>query len=1092
MPSNNHTILVLFAFLLLSGCGGEPGLFRSLSPQKSGVDFVNRVEETEELSILDYLYFYNGGGVAIGDIDNDGLPDIYLTANQGPNKLYLNKGGLQFEDITDRAGVGGNSSWNTGVTMADVNGDGYLDIYVCAVVGLLGFEGHNELFINQKDGTFREESASYGLDFDTYSSSAAFFDYDRDGDLDMYLLNHAVHTQESYGKASLRNQRNYSSGDRLLRNDDGIFEDVSAEAGIYGGINGYGLGLCIADFDRDGFTDIFVGNDFHEDDYFYLNQGDGTFRECLREYFGHSSRFSMGNDAADLNGDGFSDLISLDMLPDREQVLKSSEGDDNIQVQRMRTEQYGYHYQFSRNMVFVNQPEGQFLETGLMSGLAATDWSWSALIADYDQDGHNDVYITNGIARRPNDLDFVRYVSNEQVQKKLDNTSLVDRNALELMPGGAVPNQIFQGNGGLTFRNRTQAWLDGKPSLSGAAAKGDLDVDGDLDLVINNFNAPAEILINQADNRGSYLRLSFEGPRANTFGLGTQVMAYAGGKLYYQELFNSRGFQSSCEPLIHLGLGSAQKIDSLNIIWPNGTLERLGETKVNQTIRMKYRPNAVVDAQPYLVRLPQDRPQPPVFFEKDSSALGISFRHREDGYTHFNREPLIPFSVADRGPALLVGDLNGDGLEDVFFGSSKYGAPKGFVRQDSLFVPWEIPHSIRKDSIREWVTGVIADLDDNGFPDIIMGSAGADFFGSSEVLTDNLFRGGPDGAWIEESLPDLFGNTSVILTFDLDADGDLDLFVGQQMLTGAFGLPTDSYVLINRGGSFELGSRISFEGMPTDAVWLEPEANRPGRLVVVGEWMSPRLFEVSEGGELTEIRADLPSGLWETVAPIDWDRDGDLDLALGNWGLNTKFTADRRHPLKMYTADYDQNGSTESVVCTYREGDYYPIYSFDDLSKQLPFLRKKFGQYREFAGRNMNEIFGADAINKAHAWEVTELRSGILINEGGAYSFQAFPDFLQLSPITDFLAFNADEDPGLELLAAGNYFGVKPYQGRFDSFPGALLDPEGGIYPGSQLGLDWQQKSPRELRLLDIKGQAYILVAHNDDRAELYRISQPN
>lgn len=450
----------LCLILLLVSCKEqEPSsLFHLLPSSQSGVDFQNTVVETDSLNILDYLYFYNGGGLAMGDINNDGLPDLYFSSNQQKNHLYLNKGNLKFEDISEKAGVNGNSSWNTGAIMVDVNGDGWLDIYVMAVVGINGFEGHNELFVNNRDNTFTELSAQYGLDLQCYGTSAAFLDYDLDGDLDLYVLNHAVHTQESFGRAQIRNQRNEKTGDRLLRNDGNRFTDVSEEAGIYGGINGYGLGVSVADFNQDGYPDIYVGNDFHEDDYFYLNNGDGTFTESLKTYFGHTSRFSMGNDAADINHDGWPDLISLDMLPEDDAVIKSSEGDDMYQTLKMRTQQYGYHYQYSRNMLFVSDPEKAYSETALLSGIAATDWSWSALFADYDLDGEQDLFISNGIPKRPNNLDYIKFISNDQIQQKLNDGRLVDQKALEMMPSGKVCNYFFKGNKELLFTDVSKAW----------------------------------------------------------------------------------------------------------------------------------------------------------------------------------------------------------------------------------------------------------------------------------------------------------------------------------------------------------------------------------------------------------------------------------------------------------------------------------------------------------------------------------------------------------------------------------------------------------------------------------------------------------
>ncbi|MEM9001039.1 MAG: VCBS repeat-containing protein [Bacteroidota bacterium] len=1082
-----RVLSLIGAFLMLSGCNKNTVLLKTVRPSQTGIEFSNTVKENDDLNILDYLYFYNGGGVAIGDVNNDGLPDIFFSGNQVKNELYLNMGDLKFKNISNSSGVEGKSSWNTGAIMADVNGDGLLDIYVCAVVGINGFNGHNELYIN--NGTtsstgeisFTESAAQYGLDFESYSSNAVFFDYDLDGDLDMYLLNHAVHTQNSYDKVAVRYERNYETGDKLLRNDNNNFIDVSEEAGIFGGVNGYGLGVSVADFNVDGYPDLYIGNDFHEDDYYYINNGDGTFTESLKKYFGHTSRFSMGNDVADINHDGRPDILSLDMLPEDEKILKSSASDNNIQVQRLQTERFGYHYQFSRNMMYVNQPSGNFLETALLSGVAATDWSWSSLFGDYDQDGEQDLFVANGIVKRPNDLDFIKFVSNQQIQKKLENTRLVDQEALNLMPKGKMHNYIFKGNGDLTFKNESGTWIQKDSIISGATALGDLDGDGDLDLVNNNINQPATLYINQINDRASYLKLKLNFNTKNKFGIGTKIYAYTNGQLQYRELFNVRGFQASSEPIVHFGFGNLKQVDSLKIVWPDNTYQVLQNIKLNQTITVK--PEKTVP-----LNYPSLYKVPPPLFTKVSNNLGIDFEHEEDNYTDFLREKLIPYQVSDRGPAVALGDIDNDGRNDIFFGGSKKTPPHIFFQTDSGFVRKKVP-SLEKDSITEDVTAVIADFNADQKNDIIIGSGGADFFGEAKPLLDRYYLNGND-AFSIQNMPKRYQNTSVLKTFDFDNDGDLDVFVGGHTLTGAFGSIPESVILENQDGVFEVfdnfpASRI---GMVTDALWDDFDNDGRTDLIVIGEWMSPRFFKNSVTA-FTEISVMELNGLWQTIHPFDMDGDGDTDYLLGNWGLNTKFKASKKKPLKLFVNDFDGNGTTETVTAIGKNGKYYPINDFDELSSQLVSLRKKFRSYNAFAGASINEIFGEEVLKNTKILTVTTLASGYLENNGGHYGFVPFENILQLAPITTFLAHDFTGNGKNEVLVGGNYFGIKPYQGRFDSFPGALLKNKNDVILGDDLGLDFTKKSLRHLKIIDFQNKPYLLAVFNDTKAQVYKFN---
>ncbi len=1074
-------LLALILTLLLVQCSDEARLFEEVANSTSGLDFANTLIEHDDFNMLDYLYFYNGGGVALGDINEDGRVDIFLSGNQVSNKLFLNKGGMVFEDISAKARVQGGSDWNTGSVMGDVNGDGLLDIYVCAVVGLKGLGGHNELYINNGDLTFSERSQDFGLDFETYSSSAAFLDYDMDGDLDIYLLNHAIHTPESFGNAALRLKRSADTGDKLLRNDGARFVDVSEEAGIYGSVIGYGLGVSIADFNQDGFPDIYVGNDFHEDDYLYLNQGDGTFKERLRDFFTQTTRFSMGCDAADINHDGRMDLLSLDMLPQDEVVLKSSGGDDSPEVARLRVERFGYYHQFSRNMLQVNQPSGKFSEVALMSGIAATDWSWSALFGDYNQDGEQDLFIANGIPRRPNDMDYIRFVSSDQIKQKMSTTRLVDRKALDSMPSGAVTNFVYEGTPNLTFIDRSAEWMKAKPSFSTAIAQGDLDNDGDLDLVINNLNGPVALLKNKTNDRANYLKVRLKYKKGNPFGIGAKAAGYQAGVLQLKELFTARGFQASSEPMIHFGLGQGTKVDSLVVIWPDGTRQSLYQVSANQTLEVTYDP--VGKWKPSI-------PETAALFQEVAGNLGIDFVHKEDRYLDFNRQNLMPYQVSDRGPATAVGDLNHDGKPDFFFGGSKYAPSQVFLQGADTFYADQFP-VFQKDSIKEEVVAIIQDLNGDGRDDLLVGTGGADFYNKMKPLTDTYYLQ-TDSGFRKAPFPDQFENASVLASCDYDKDGDLDVFLGNQSVSNDFGNIPASYLMENVDGAFVPVTNASLEkaGMVTDAIWDDYDQDGDQDLLVVGEWMSPTFFE-NKNKELQLSEKWGPTGLWQSVAPFDIDQDGDTDYLLGNWGLNSKYTASEKFPLKMYYADFDENGSTETLVATAKNGVYYPLEGLDGLAVQMIGVRKTYTSYHAFAGKSVPDIIRDGKWGKPTVLAVEELRSGYLENVDGQFEFKAFAQPLQLAPIMDFCVYDFDSDGRNEALAGGNYFGVKPFHGRLGSFPGALIERKDEVLMGNKLGLDLMGKSVRNLNVLSVGTDTYLFVTIHNENLQVYKLNKP-
>lgn len=1068
----------------MAGCNPKDALFQKLDVEKSGIVFENKLSPTDDFNILDYLYFYNGGGVAIGDINGDDLPDLFFSGNQVENRLYLNKGNLKFEDITQQAGVGGQSTWNTGAVMADVNGDGLLDIYVCAVVGLKNLTGHNELFINNGDNTFTERSAEFGLDHDSYSSSAVFLDYDLDGDLDMYLLNHAVHTSGSFGHADLRQKRTYESGDKLLRNDGGKFVDVSEQAGIYGGINGYGLGITVSDFNLDGYPDIYVGNDFHEDDYYYVNNGDGTFSEKLRDSFIYTSRFSMGNDAADINHDGYPDLISLDMLPEDEEVLKRSEGDENINTLKLRTSQYGYYYQFVRNMMQVNQGNGKFVETGLLSNVAATDWSWSALFSDFDQDGNQDLFVANGIPRRPNDLDYIKYVSSKKVINTIGATKLVDEKALSLMPSGIVENYIYQGSGNYSFVDKSGEWLPAEKKCSTAAAMADLDNDGDLDIVVNNVNDKPSIYINQVNERSSHLKIRLKYKAANAYGIGSKVYAFKDGRLQMKELYAVRGFQSSSEPIVHFGFGAAGAIDSLVVVWPNGGAQRLQGLNTNQTLTVIYDSTALIDFT--FPKLPHTK----LFEQVDVAAIGLSYKHQEDDYTDFDRLKLLPYQQSDKGPATAIGDLNNDGKADIFFGGSKRIPSQIFYQLETGFSKVHVAE-IEKDSIKEEIEAVIDDFDGDGRQDLFVGTGGADFYGKSSPLLDGYYHLTLSGFSFTE-IPDYFENASCIKVFDYDQDGDKDVFVGNESVSNDFGNTPRSYLLRNDAGKFTPVQTELFEnlGMVTDAVWSDYNTDGKIDLIIVGEWMNPVFLKNDGDRFLKETVVDHLEGLWQSIIEYDVDHDGDVDFLLGNWGLNSKYKANQQSPMRMYYGDFDGDGKSETIVAIEKSGEYFPVESMDMLASQMVSLHKKYTSYKDFAGKTIDEIFDQKRLKNARLYEATTLASGYLRNTDGHFDFIPFSDDLQLAPILTMLKDDFDVDGKEDVLLGGNYFGVQPFYGRYGSFGGALVKGHDEILLGDDVGLSFLNKSIRHLNTFELGGQKFLLVTVNNDSAQVYKMKK--
>jgi hypothetical protein len=1093
--------LTVVAWVWLSAChptSDPPTLFERLSPSATGVTFANRLPEDTAFNILNYLYYYNGGGVAVGDVNGDGLPDLYFTSNLGPNKLYLNKGNYKFEDVTDRARVGGTGSWTTGVTMADVNGDGLLDIYVSGV-SYLSMHGHNVLYINNGDGTFTDRTKESGLDFEGYSTQAVFFDYDGDGDLDMFLLNNSVHTERIIGQQADRNVRHPKAGDRLYRNDGGHFVDVSEQAGIYGGVEGFGLGVVVSDFNQDGCPDIYVANDFQENDFLYINNCNGTFTESIAKATGHTSRFSMGVDAADFNNDGRPDLFSADMLPEREEILKTSASSESFNLFNLRLKA-GYHPQYARNALQLNRGGGRFSEIGYLAGVSASDWSWAALFADLDNDGRKDLFITNGIYRRPNDLDYINYVGNEAVQASLAQGITKSNMALlQKMPQIPLAKYAFRNNGDLTFTNMAASWGLAQPGFSNGAAYVDLNNSGALDLVVNNVNAPASIYRNHAreQNGNHSLTINLRGTGANTAGIGATVVITHGGTTQMLEQMPTRGYQSSVDPRLHFGLGRSTRIDSLVVIWPDHRYQTLTGVAADSALTLDQR-NAT-GRYTY-----HHGPAAAPLFTDVSSALGLNFKHEENTFVDFDREPLMPRLVSTEGPALAVGDVNGDGLDDVYIGGAKWQPSRLYLQQrDGRFRPSAQP-AIEADSLAEDVDAVFFDANGDGHLDLFVVSGGNEFWDNADALRSRLYINDGQGHFRRDvaAIPNFFENASCVVAGDFNGDGHVDLFVGGRVVSRNYGVAPHSHLLQNDGtGHFtdvtlEKASGLSEVGMVTSAAWIDSRTKGQLDLVVAGDWMPVKVFR-QENGHFVDRTAEAglaeTSGWWNTVAAVDLRGNGRKDLVLGNLGLNSFLRASKSEPVRMYVGDFAHTGALQQIVTSYRNGVSYPLAGRDELVKLIPSLDSKYPSYKSFGARSVEDIFSSADLAKAKVLDAKTFASALALNKGdGTFELRPLPIEAQFAPVYAALASDFDADGHMDLIVGGNFNGVTPVQGRYDASYGLMLRGDG---MGALASVDMQSSGlaiegeVRHMKLLRrSNGETLVLVARNNSTVQVLRV----
>jgi hypothetical protein len=1026
--------ILIASTLLYTGCRSKDSLFTSLPFSKTNINFSNALENKPLLNILYYLYYYNGAGVSVGDINNDGLVDIYFAANsKGHNKLYLNKGNFQFEDITEKAKVAGTADWCTGVTMADVNSDGYLDIYVSTVSGRYGLTGHNELFINNKDNTFTESSEAYGLNTSCFTTQSAFFDYDHDGDLDCYILNQSHHPHQNIVDTNNRKNFDSSSGDRLYRNDlntTGKFTDVSKEAGIYQSSLGYGLGIAVGDLNNDGWDDIYIGNDFHENDYYYINNGNGTFTESGAQHFRHYSRFSMGNDVADYNNDGQLDLISVDMLPPDEKTLKTYGSDENPDIYKVKLELRGYQNQYSKNCLQRNNGNGvSFSETALQSGVSATDWSWAPLFADFDNDGNKDLFVSSGIVKRPVDLDFIRFADKRKAQG-MDATDKYDDETIAAMPDGSSHPFLFKGDGSMSFKDVSDRWGTQKlKGCSNGAAYADLDNDGNLDLIVNCLNAPALILKNNSPKK-NFISVSFQGGGPNTMGVGCKAYLFTGAKMQYQQLMASRGFMSSSSYQLHFGLDTITHVDSLLIVWPNQKYQLIKNPAINKNL-VANKGDAQLDFSSN-----NFFPKKSELLEDITAQVNCNWSHKENDFLDYNVQYLIPHGLSTRGPKLAVADVNKDGLDDFYACGAKFQPGVLMIQQKDGTFKESDTALFNEFAVSEDVDAVFFDADGDSFPDLFVLAGGNEIPVNELALLDRLYINDGTGHFTKSVNPMsvVFENKSCVSVADIDNDGDQDLFVGNLASPAKYGIPTTSYLYINDGkGHFtKAGDNIIplyLLGMVTAASFTDIDNDGWKDLIVTGEWMPVKVFKNNKG-KFSPVDIPASTGLWQSICTTDVNGDGFTDILAGNWGCNNKFWAGKNGPLKLYVKDFDNNGSTEQILAYTIDGKEYPFLAKDELERALPVLKKYYLKYSEVAGKTVQYVF-YDLFKDYKELKAEVLASSCFINDGkGNFKRMDLPQELQFAPIFSFTPFDNKTN---NYLAAGNFYNVIPYEGRYDA-----------------------------------------------------------
>ncbi len=1082
----------VFCLLGAVALAQQQPLFTALVAKESGVHFVNEIKETEGLNVLAYEYFFNGAGVAVGDLNNDGLADLFFTANMKANKLFLNVGNLHFKDITKAAGKGlegREGDWSTGVTMADVNADGWLDIYVCYSGKLPAERRRNQLFINNHNLSFTESAAQYGIDDSSHTNQAAFFDYDKDGDLDLFLLNHSTRKVDNLAFAKVRKEIDAAAGCKLFRNDKGRFTEVTATSGIQQSALTFGLGLVVADVNLDNWPDIYVTNDYNEPDHLYINNKDGTFSDKIDSAFDHISQFSMGADMADFNNDGLPDLVTLDMMPEDNRRQKLLQLQENYEVFELMQQQ-GLHKQYMRNMLQLNNGNGSFSEIGQLAGIAETDWSWSPIFADLDNDGWKDIFITNGYLRDYTNKDFLKYWGDYKVKKAMDREPVQLMELVKAMPSTKIPNYVFRNEGNLQFTNQQTAWGFSAPLMSSGAVCADLDNDGDLDIVINNVNEEASVYRNNSNASGkiNYLAIDMRLPNG-TVATGGKALVYANGQKQYAELVAARGYLSSAQPILHFGLGANTQVDSLLLIWPDGRHEVRKQLVINQLLRVQESDNTNALAG-------EKRNAESAIWTLTNSP--IPYRHESFQENDFKRQPLMLFMYSNTGPVMASADVNKDGLQDVFISGNKQEPGNIWLQKADGSFSKAVGIPVIKEDEAAIADALFVDVNADGWPDLYLAKGGYSIWEpNTPSLQDELWMNNGKGGFVraEAALPDVSASAkSCVRAADADGDGDMDLFVGGRVIPGRYPVTPQSYLLINDGTGKFAAANVPFRnaGMVTDAAWHDWDGDGRQDLLLCGEMMPIMLYRNTNKGFEPDTQGLLDGageGFWSSLAVTDINGDGMADLIAGNLGMNVPFRVSEKEPAELIYADFDKNGSVDPFFTFYIKGKSYPYVSRDELNDQMYSMRKKFTSYAQYADATINEILSPAELSSAARLFATEQKTSAWIQQNGKMKAVELPVQAQFSYTKKIMTGDYNNDGYKDILLLGNQTANRLKMGAIAANQGCLLagDGKGGFryLPQTVSGLRTYGEVKSGI-MLTVGTKQYLLVGAGDQPLQAY------